>query len=125
MLLLDWEISTLGHPYCDLNYCGGQLRNAISGPRSAGREGIPSEWEFVQQYFRKRELPTIDRPAWSFFTTLNLFRTSAIVHGVLARGLSGNASGGTKANERMEANFILSLNSATQRISEVAPLPKL
>ena len=59
---------------------------------AAAAGGVPSEWAFVEAYHRRRRWPLVSRADWRIFTTLNLFRTSAIVHGVYARGLSGNAS---------------------------------
>ena len=120
--ILDWELATLGHPYCDLNYissqCPGGWRASLDPTHAAAAGGVPSEWAFVEAYHRRRRWPLVSRADWRIFTTLNLFRTSAIVHGVYARGLSGNASSGTKENARMCLAFLATLNAATELVDD-------
>ena len=53
-----------------------------------------------------------------FASLVNMFRLAAIVHGVLARGLSGIAASGSSQNDRMEATFVGILSIATNMISE-------
>jgi len=94
--LLDWELSTLGHPYADLAYQCMQWRldqkAPISGLGSLNREalGIPTEQEYVEDYCRHRKLSSI--PHWDYYLVFSFFRLAAILQGVLKRALEGNAS---------------------------------
>ena len=107
--VLDWEISTLGHPLCDLAYLmkpwhmpgsflkGVALTNGVTNPEAPQEEGylpegIPTEKEFLQLYFQRRGVPIVSDKEWQFWKVLNKFRLAAITHGVYARGLQGNAS---------------------------------
>eukprot|EP00929_Paragymnodinium_shiwhaense_P043758 TRINITY_DN22487_c0_g1_i2.p1 TRINITY_DN22487_c0_g1~~TRINITY_DN22487_c0_g1_i2.p1 ORF type:complete len:413 (-),score=77.40 TRINITY_DN22487_c0_g1_i2:274-1434(-) len=101
--VLDWEISTLGHPLADLAYLALPLLNAklARGIDSRMRhspmpEGIPSESEFLAKYLTRRRIEPVPPAEWSFWKALTVFRIAAIGHGVYARGLQGNA-GSTKA----------------------------
>ena len=94
--VLDWELSTLGHPYADLAYQCMQWRMArdcvIPGFGDTDRValGIPSEQDYVTQYCERRGLDGI--PDWNFYLVFGFFRFAAILQGVLKRALDGNAS---------------------------------
>jgi aminoglycoside phosphotransferase (APT) family kinase protein len=94
--LLDWELSTLGHPYADLAYQCMQWRMArdavIPGLGDTEREevGIPSEAHYVAQYCERRGLDGIEN--WNFYLVFSYFRFAAILQGVLKRAVEGNAS---------------------------------
>lgn len=97
--VLDWELSTLGHPYADLAYQCMQLRlpvnpakNAISGLMGldASQLGIPTEADYVALYCQRMGLDKIDN--WHFYLCFSFFRLAAIAQGVAKRALSGNAS---------------------------------
>lgn len=94
--LLDWELSTLGHPYADLAYQCMQLRipgdAAIPGLGDIDRKalGIPAEREYVQRYCERRGIAGIDH--WTFYIAFAFFRLSAILQGIQKRALDGNAS---------------------------------
>lgn len=94
--LLDWELSTLGHPYADLAYQCMQLRipgdAAIPGLGDVDRKtlGIPSEKEYVKRYCERRGIAAIDN--WTFYIAFAFFRLSAILQGIQKRALDGNAS---------------------------------
>lgn len=96
LAVLDWELSTLGHPYADLAYQCMQLRlgqdGVVGGLGDADREqlGIPTEQQFVADYCRRRGLDGI--PQWDFYIVFSFFRLAAILQGVLKRALDGNAS---------------------------------
>ena len=90
--VLDWELSTTGHPLGDLGYyCMGyhHLRGGIDEFPEPG-SGIPAEEEFVAKYCQAMGRESIER--WPFYIIYNLFRTAAILQGVYKRGLDGNAS---------------------------------
>lgn len=94
--LLDWELSTLGHPYADLAYQCMQWRlqtdAIVPGMAGVDRQalGIPTEQEYVQQYCQRRNLPAIAH--WEFYLAFSFFRFAAIVQGVHKRAIDGNAS---------------------------------
>lgn len=95
--VLDWELSTLGHPYADLAYQCMQLRLPATLPLAPGlagldREqlGIPSEADYVRRYCERRGIAGI--PHWRFFLAFSFFRLAAIIQGVAKRALDGNAS---------------------------------
>ncbi len=95
--VLDWELSTIGHPLADLAYCllpyhmpcGG-----IAGPGLAGldfaAEGLPSEVQLIETYCTSTGIAPPRN--LDFFLALAFFRLAAIVQGVYARALQGNAS---------------------------------
>jgi aminoglycoside phosphotransferase (APT) family kinase protein len=96
MALLDWELSTLGHPLADLAYQCMQLR-MDPGPYLPGLNGIdraalgiPSEREYLAQYCENYGLDRIDN--WPFYLAFGFFRMAAILQGVKKRALDGNAS---------------------------------
>jgi aminoglycoside phosphotransferase (APT) family kinase protein len=94
--VLDWELSTLGHPSADLAYqCmqwrmpnGGESRGLAELDRAA--LGIPTEEEYVALYCKRMGLTEV--PHWNFLLAFNFFRIAAIVQGVYKRALDGNAS---------------------------------
>lgn len=95
--VLDWELSTLGHPFADLAYQCMQLRmpaNAgdMSGLAGADRGalGIPTEAEYVASYCQAMGIEKIDH--WAFYLAFSYFRLAAIAQGVAKRALDGNAS---------------------------------
>jgi len=96
LALLDWELSTLGHPFADLAYQCMQLRlaqdAAIPGLGNIDRHtlGIPTEAEYVARYCERRGIPKI--PDWNFYLVFSFFRLAAILQGVLKRSIDGNAS---------------------------------
>ncbi|TYB82223.1 phosphotransferase family protein [Maritimibacter fusiformis] len=99
--VLDWELSTIGHPYADLAALimqwamppGGEGRGLAGLDRAA--LGIPSDEAFTAQYCAARGLPGIDN--MNFYLAFAFFRMGAILQGVLKRALDGNASNPTLA----------------------------
>ena len=101
--VLDWEISTLGHPFLDLAYLmmpwyvpGGFQRDLKMNIQTSVPEGIMSETDYIAKYCERRNISMIQQKEWSFWKALTCFRLAAINHGVYARGLAGNA-GSNKA----------------------------
>ena len=97
MALLDWELSTLGHPFADLAYQCMQLRmpqgmGSIDGLKGVDRAslGIPTEAEYVAQYCQRMGIERIEN--WTFCLAFSFFRLAAIVQGVAKRASQGNAS---------------------------------
>jgi aminoglycoside phosphotransferase (APT) family kinase protein len=101
--VLDWELSTLGHPLADLAYQCMQLRmpgDEGFAPGLAGLDrqalGIPEESEYVARYCERTGLGGI--ASWPFYLAFSFFRLAAIVQGVAKRAVDGNASN-TRAAE--------------------------
>ncbi len=98
LAVLDWELSTLGHPLADLAYCCMSYHLPPgSGPAMAGYQGIDvaalglmTEDEALDLYCARTGRDAI--PDWKFFMGFSLFRSAAIVEGVYARALAGNAA---------------------------------
>ncbi|PMG28452.1 aminoglycoside phosphotransferase [Shewanella sp. 10N.286.52.C2] len=95
--LLDWELSTLGHPYADLAYQCMQLRmpaglGSIDGLKGVDRTslGIPTEEEYVARYCQRMGIERIEN--WVFYLAFSFFRLAAIAQGVAKRASQGNAS---------------------------------
>ena len=95
--VLDWEISTLGHPLADLAYnCMSYYLPAMEGQSfgyiglSLEELGIPSEADYIAAYCGRTGRK--ETPNWAFFIAFSLFRLAAIAQGVYKRGLDGIAS---------------------------------
>lgn len=95
--VLDWELSTLGHPYADLAYQCMQLRMPYDEVRPSGLEGmdraalgIPSEADYIAQYCKRMKIDGINH--WTFYLSFSFFRLAAIIQGVAKRAEVGNAS---------------------------------
>ena len=96
LAVVDWELSTLGHPLADLGYFCMALRlprnPALPGLAGLDREalGIPSEAALLARYC---ELSGQPAPAdWPFVLAFSFFRLAAIAQGVAKRAEQGNAS---------------------------------
>jgi len=90
--VLDWELSTIGHPLGDLAYCCSAYHSPSAGGRGFAdydlqELGIPSEAQFLDSYRRRVGRPDI--PNWKFFIVFSLFRSAAILAGVYKRSLDG------------------------------------
>ena len=97
--VLDWELSTLGHPLADFSYhCmawhipPGPFRGI--GGLDLPALGIPSEQEYIRMYCERTGLATPEELAtdWNFYLAYNLFRLAAILQGIAKRVEMGTAS---------------------------------
>ena len=95
LAVLDWELSTLGHPLADFSYhCmswhipPGQFRG-IAGLDLAAL-GIPGESQYIASYCGRTGREGIEH--WDFYLAYNLFRIAAILQGVMKRALEGTAA---------------------------------
>ncbi len=94
--LIDWELSTLGHPFADISNqcmqwrmpCEGEIKGLGGLDRSA--YGILTEEQYVSAYCKKMGLQSI--PNWTFYLAFSFFRFAAILQGVFKRAIDGNAS---------------------------------
>ena len=109
--VLDWELSTLGHPFADIAYQCMQWRlphdSGFRGLGGIDRKalGLPSEADYVARYCERRGLPGIDN--WTFCLAFSFFRLAAICQGVYKRALDGNASNPEKARTYGQAVRLL------------------
>jgi len=96
LAVLDWELSTLGHPFADVSYQCMQWRTdaqgIFTGLGGVDRRalGIPTEEEYVAKYCERIGVPRI--PHWDFYIAFNFFRLAAIIQGVKKRAMDGNGS---------------------------------
>lgn len=96
MAVLDWELSTIGHPMADLAFgvvCWRSLPSEYGGLLGLDLEalGIPSEAEFLARYYasRRTEAP----PMRPFHVAFSMFRFAVIFEGIAARARAGTAAG--------------------------------
>ena len=99
LAVLDWELSTLGHPLADFSYhcmswhiAPGQFRG-IGGCDLAAL-GIPDELAYVKRYCERTGRPDPDAVMadWNFYLAYNLFRMAGILQGIAKRVVGGTAS---------------------------------
>jgi aminoglycoside phosphotransferase (APT) family kinase protein len=97
--VLDWELSTLGHPLADFSYhCMAwhiphEMSRGIGG-LDIEALGIPSEAEYIRRYCERTGLTTPEalKADWSFYMAYNMFRIAAILQGIAKRVEAGTAS---------------------------------
>ncbi len=95
--VLDWELSTLGHPLADFAYhcmawhIPSDLFRGIGGVAIASL-GIPTEREYVEMYRRNTGRDEIGQDEWDFYMAYNLFRIAAISQGIMGRVKDGTAA---------------------------------
>ncbi len=98
--VLDWELSTLGHPLADFSYhcMSWHIRKSGAARGLAGADlaalGIPSESEHLRRYCElsgRNDLAAIEAD-WNFYLAYNLFRIAAILQGIAKRVEAGTAS---------------------------------
>ncbi len=99
LAVLDWELSTLGHPLADFSYhCMGWhippgAFRGIGGLDIASL-GIPLESDYIRRYCERTGLstPAALEADWNFYLAYNLFRLAAILQGIAKRVEAGTAS---------------------------------
>jgi len=109
LAVVDWELSTLGHPLADLAY---NCLTYYLPPEALGRvdsvdddrEGMPDEASYVAAYCRRAG--RVDVPSWNFYLAFSMFRLASILQGVYARGLKGNAASSHALERGAAANSI-------------------
>ena len=95
LAVLDWELSTLGHPLVDLAYHGMAWRvtptefRGLKGHDLAAL-GIPSEAAYLADYSRRTGRAEL--PHWDYYLAFNMFRMAAILQGILSRSRQGSAA---------------------------------
>jgi aminoglycoside phosphotransferase (APT) family kinase protein len=96
LAILDWELSTLGHPLADFSYHlmswhipQGQFRGI--GGLDHKALGIPTEAEYIARYC-ERTGRTIRQEDFAFYLAYNMFRMAGILQGIMKRYVDGTAS---------------------------------
>lgn len=110
LAVLDWELSTLGHPGADFAYHAMMYRMPPHIVAGLGRAdiaalGVPSETDYLAAYCRRVRRTGIPRYQYYMafnFVRLAVFRLAAIFHGIKGRVLRGTASS-AQAQERVKA----------------------
>jgi aminoglycoside phosphotransferase (APT) family kinase protein len=105
LAVLDWELSTLGHPLADFAYHAMMYRMPSDivpglGGQDPAPLGLPSEHEYIAAYCARTGREGISD--WDFYLAFNFFRLAAIFHGIKGRVLRGTASN-AQAQKRAEA----------------------
>lgn len=107
--VLDWELSTLGHPLADFAYHAMMYQmppDIVAGLAGADLAAlnIPDEADYVRAYCQRTG--RADIPAWDFYVAFNFFRLAAIFHGIKGRVARGTAAS-AHARERAASFPIL------------------
>ena len=92
MGVLDWELSTLGHPIADFNYHCISWRNIphLADKKFCSENGIPTEEEYINMY-SKHTGKKLDEH-WEFYTIFNIFKLAGILQGIMGRVRDGTAA---------------------------------
>ena len=99
LAVLDWELSTLGHPLVDFAYhcMTWHMHTGATGRGLAGLDlaplGIPGEAAYLQRYLeRTGRRQAVSAEDWRYYLVFNMFRLAGILQGITKRALQGNAS---------------------------------
>ena len=105
--ILDWELSTLGHPIADFSYhcLSWRTQEAFWDEAKLKELGIPSEKEYMEMYckYSGKDLSK----NWEFYMAFNMFKIAGILQGILGRVRDGTAAS-KHAEERGNTVFPLS-----------------
>ena len=90
--VLDWELSTLGHPIADFNYHCISWRNIpqLADQRFCNENGIPTEKEYRDMYSEHTGQKLDEH--WEFYTIFNIFKLAGILQGIMGRVRDGTAA---------------------------------
>jgi aminoglycoside phosphotransferase (APT) family kinase protein len=110
--ILDWELSTLGHPLADFSYhCmswhidPGQFRGILGLDHKA--LGIPTEREYIEAYCQRTGRdPDSVMEHWDFYIAYNMFRLAAILQGIMKRAVDGTASSAHALDQGRRARIL-------------------
>lgn len=95
LAVIDWELSTLGHPLADFAYhlmswhTTPELARGLKG-LDLPSLGIPAEADYIASYAQRVGYPVA--APWNYYLAYNLFRIAAIVQGIAKRAADGTAS---------------------------------
>ena len=99
LAVLDWELSTLGHPMVDFAYhcmtwhmVAGETTRGLAG-LDLGEMGIPTEAQYLQAYLQRTgRAQGVSAEDWRYYLVFNMFRLAGILQGIMKRYVQGNAS---------------------------------
>jgi aminoglycoside phosphotransferase (APT) family kinase protein len=118
--VLDWELSTLGHPMADFAYHmmawtmpAGDMRGLVG--LDLAELGIPDAQAYLARYCERTGAAPPSTVEWAFYLAYNLFRGAAISQGILKRALQGSAASAYALNAGRKARAVA--DAAWQRIS--------
>ncbi len=122
LAVLDWELSTLGHPLADFAYHAMMYRmppDIVAGLGGADLNalGIPSEADYVDMYCERVGRPRMPDSDHAFYLAFNFFRLAAIFHGIKGRVIRGTAAS-AHARDRA-ASLPRLINLACDALEEV------
>jgi len=131
LAVLDWELSTLGHPLADFAYHALPWRLTAQQFRGmAGADyaalGIPDERTYLDTYCRRVGRALVDPAEWEFYLAYSMFRLAAILQGILKRAKDGTAASaeaqetGARARPIAEAAW----RQVNAQLSEVTRYPR-
>ena len=105
--ILDWELSTLGHPIADFSYhcLSWRTQEAFWDQAKLKELGIPSEKEYMEMYCENSGKDLSKN--WEFYMAFNMFKIAGILQGILGRVRDGTAAS-KHAEERGNMVFPLS-----------------
>ncbi len=105
--ILDWELSTLGHPIADFSYhcLSWRTQEAFWDQTKLKELGIPSEREYMEMYCENSGKDLSNN--WEFYIAFNMFKIAGILQGILGRVRDGTAAS-KHAEERGNMVFPLS-----------------
>jgi len=116
LAVLDWELSTLGHPLADFSYhCMAWHIPHTMGRGIGGLDiaalGIPSERDYVRRYCERSGRADVDAVMadWNFYLAYNLFRIAAILQGIAKRAQDGTAASAQAAQAGAGAAHLATL----------------
>lgn len=97
LAVIDWELSTLGHPMADFAYhClawhmpVGKMRGLVGADAAA--LGLPLEAAYLARYCERTGRTPVSAADWTYYLAFNMFRLAAIAQGIAARARQGNAA---------------------------------
>ncbi len=124
LAVLDWELSTLGHPLADFSYhcmtwhiSPGAFRG-IAGLDYAAL-GLPTEAEYVKAYAQRTGRHSIEH--WHFYLAYNLFRLAGILQGIMKRALDGTASSEQALESGAKARALAELGWSQALLAKNSP----
>ena len=97
LAVLDWELSTLGHPMADFSYhmmtwhlSPTEFRGLLG--HDLKTLGIPTEEEYLEMYLWQTGSDAATSSEWGFYMAYNMFRMAGILQGIMGRVVAGNAA---------------------------------
>lgn len=118
LAVLDWELSTIGHPLADFSYhcmgwhiAPGQFRGMAGLDHTA--LGLPTEAQYIASYCQRTGRTHIDH--WDFYIAYNLFRLSGILQGIMKRVVDGTAASEQAVSAGQRARMLAELGWSKTR----------